>query len=73
VGIAHLLPRSARRTVIDPIQGLDTILNMAQELLATVAVEEKKVRLLGITVSNWAREKDLAQNTEQYEQLTLSF
>jgi hypothetical protein len=46
---------------------------MAQELLATVAVEEKKVRLLGITVSNWAREKDGSQDTEQYEQLTLSF
>jgi DNA polymerase IV len=61
------------RTVIDPIQGLDVIFNMAQELLATVAVEEKKVRLLGITVSNWAREKDGSQDTEQYEQLTLSF
>jgi DNA polymerase IV len=59
------------RTVMNPIQGQDTILTIAQELFAAVAVEDKKVRLLGITVSNWAKEQRRAD--DEHEQLTLSF
>jgi DNA polymerase IV len=58
------------RTEPLPIQGSD-ILKLAQELLLAVDMTDKKVRLLGITISNLVLENRL--DGQPYEQLTLAF
>jgi DNA polymerase IV len=57
------------KTGIEPIRN-DSILKIAQELLWTVNIEDKKVRLLGITISNLGTRR---ADEHQYEQLTLLF
>ena len=54
------------RTLLHPIQDEQMILSFARELLQTADVSGKKVRLLGISVSNLAGEVAIA-----HEQLTL--
>ena len=61
----HQITRS--RTVLYPIQHEHMILQLAQELLHDVEIGDRKVRLLGITLSNLAE----AQPTPVYKQLVL--
>jgi DNA polymerase IV len=64
------------RTLTTPIVGMGMVLAIAQELLAAVDVEEKKVRLLGITISNLEGDRGKESESEyepEYEQLTLTF
>lgn len=63
----HLITR--RRTLAFPTNDETLILNLAQELLlSTVDRSDKKVRLLGISVSNLGDEND---NAPPYQQLSL--
>lgn len=63
----HLITR--RRTLAFPTNDATLILNLAQELLlSTVDRSDKKVRLLGISVSNLGDEND---NAAPYQQLAL--
>ncbi|MBD1848988.1 DNA polymerase IV [Cyanobacteria bacterium FACHB-502] len=55
------------RTILVPIRDRSILLSVAQELLATTAIEEKAVRLLGLTVSNL-----MGETQEQFVQLCLS-
>ncbi len=56
------------KTLADPIEALDEILNLATELLALTEVEHKPVRLLGLALSNLSEEI-----VEEYVQLSLGF
>lgn len=55
------------KTLTHPIADLDTILTVAQELLVLTEVEDKPVRLLGLTLSNLNHESQ----HEEYVQLCL--
>ena len=55
------------RTLVTPLQDRSILLGIAQELLATTAIEEKAVRLLGLTISNL-----IGETPEQFVQLCLS-
>jgi DNA polymerase IV len=61
----HQITRS--KTLLQPIQNEQTILKVAQELLNEVEMSDRKVRLLGITLSNLAD----VQTTPIYKQLVL--
>jgi DNA polymerase IV len=57
------------RTLTESVTRVDDIMNIATELLASTAAEEKHVRLLGLSVSNL----DSEQEEPDYVQLTLHF
>jgi DNA polymerase IV len=55
------------RTMLDFIDGESQVLSLAQELLTSVEIEQQKVRLLGITLSNL----DTETEAPSYKQLVL--
>ncbi|MBX9670833.1 MAG: DNA polymerase IV [Candidatus Obscuribacterales bacterium] len=57
------------RTVYDTIKSADVIMRMAIELLDTTEAEAKRVRLLGLSMSNLGSERE----AEDVVQLTLQF
>ncbi len=59
---------SRSRTLSGVIEELDDILSLAAELLASLEVEQKQVRLLGLALSNLAGEE-----AAEYVQLSLGF
>ena len=71
----HQITRS--RTVTEIIRDLPTIQQLAEELLEMTEVEQKEVRLLGLTVSNLAddsvEKRGDRPKLETYIQLTLNF
>lgn len=56
------------KTLPGVIEALDDILSLATELLATLEVEQKPVRLLGLCLSNLAEEE-----AAEFVQLNLGF
>ena len=56
------------RTLLHPIADLDGILGLAAELLATLEMEQKPVRLLGLSLSNLAGE-----TAAEFVQMSLNF
>lgn len=65
------------RTVTEPLADREAILGLTIELLTLTEAGEKKVRLLGLSITNLEQESDRAQPTarpqETYIQLTLNF
>ncbi|MGJ3248279.1 MAG: hypothetical protein ACFE0I_19625 [Elainellaceae cyanobacterium] len=59
------------RTVGDRLQHLSTIAHMAQELLMTHVGDRKKVRLLGISISNLKPRTSPLDQADTYLQLCL--
>jgi DNA polymerase-4 len=57
------------KTVQHPLRELANLMALAQELLNATEVDHKRVRLLGITLSNF----DEAETPKRYEQLQLTF
>ena len=55
------------KTLLHPVDDLNDILNLAGELLATLEVEQKQVRLLGLAISNLTGEE------AEFVQLSLGF
>jgi DNA polymerase-4 len=56
------------KTLPQPIQGVDLILQLAEELLQLTEVDHKQVRLLGLALSNLGSE-----GSEEYIQLSFRF
>jgi len=66
----HQITRS--RTVAAPLRDLLTLRQLAQELLDTTEVNQKPVRLLGLTVSNLGDSSPTSTPSNDYIQLTLN-
>jgi len=67
----HQITRS--RTVSHPLRDLPTLRLLAEELLETTEVNQKPVRLLGLTVSNLGDSPTNSSPSDHYIQLTLNF
>ncbi|HCT30624.1 MAG TPA: DNA polymerase IV [Bacteroidales bacterium] len=59
------------QSLINPISDFDDVLNIAKHLLTPSIVEGKKIRLLGITLSNFGEKLITQKKNEDYGQLRL--